>query len=100
MLPGESSDSRDPKDHGFAASILDQCLQVFQLAFPGEGPGVATVATAAPVVVVDCEVVAKQFGQVCHKRVRGTIRRRPVDQDDGWAGPNLVESNGTCRLET
>src|SRR5260221_3719335 len=84
---------RYTKDHGFAASVLDQCLQVFNLAFPGEGLGIAAVAAAPAVVVVDREVFAQQFGQLCHKRVKGTIRRRTVDQDDGWAGPNLVESN-------
>src|SRR5436309_2261871 len=79
--------------HDIADSILDQCLQVFNLAFLGEGLGVAAVTTAASVVVVDSEVFAKQFGQLCHTRVKGTIRYRTVDQDDGWAGPNLVESN-------
>ena len=53
----------------------------------------AAVTTAAPVVVVDSEVFARQFGQLCHTRVKGTIHYRTVDQDDGWAGPNLVESN-------
>ena len=91
---------RDTKDHGLAASVLDQCLQVFNLAFLGEGLGVAAVTTAAPVVVVDSEVFAKQFGQLCHTRVKGTIRYRTVDQDDGWAGPNLVESNGSAVLRS
>src|SRR6266699_2550970 len=84
---------RYTKDHGFAASVLDQCLQVFNLPFPGEGLGVAAVATATPVVIVDREVLAKQFDQLCHTRDKGTIRHRTVDQDDGWTGPNLVESN-------
>src|SRR5215469_10687420 len=65
------------------------------LAFLGKGLGIVAVATAAPVVVVDSKVFAKQFGQMCHTRVKGTIRYRTVDQDDGWTGPNLVESN--CR---
>src|SRR6266700_2343228 len=78
-----------------AASVLDQCLQVFNLAFLGEGLFVGARATAAPVVVVDREVLAKQFGQLRQTRVKGTIRHRTVDQDDGWAGPNLAESN--CR---
>src|SRR6266699_2591158 len=54
---------RETKDHGFAASVLDQCLQVFHLAFLGEGLFVGARATAAPVVVVDREVLTKQFGR-------------------------------------
>ena len=88
-----SSARRKTKDHRFAASVLDQCLQVFNLAFLGEGLGVAAFTTATPVVVVDREVFAEQFSQLCHSRVKGTIRNRTIDQDDGWAGPNLVESN-------
>src|SRR5205807_10385130 len=99
-IQAQYSARRYTKDHGFAASVLDQCLQVFHLAFPGEELGVAAVATATPVVVVDREVLAKQFGQLCHTRGKGTIRHRPVHQDDGWAGPNLVESNCSAVLRS
>src|SRR5262249_14801527 len=87
-------------DHGFATCVLDERLQVINLAFLGEGRCVAAVATAAPVVVVDREVAAKEVGQLCHAWVKGTIDNRAVDQDDGRAGPNLVESNLSAVVRT
>src|SRR6266704_2387605 len=92
-IQAHDSARRNAKDHGLAAGILDQRLQVFNLAFLRERPRIAAVATTTPVVVVNREVFSKQFGQVCHTRVKGTIRRRTADQDDSWAGPNPVESN-------
>src|SRR5262249_20957950 len=67
-IQAQYTSRRYSKDSGLAASVLDQCLQVFNLAFPGERSGVAAVATTASIVVIDSEVFAKQFSQLCHAR--------------------------------
>ena len=71
---------RYAKDHRFAARVFDEGLQVFNLAFFGEGEGVTALAPTTPVVIIDREVSAKEFSHLrTPTLVEATIGRRATD---------------------